>query len=373
MFIKDILSVSIDNSTEENKCAYKGYDFSMLNSISTCPFYGIVRYEYNKVFQVTDRNMALECGALCHECYAAYRALSIFYSRKGENSSKAMDLSFRELKKIFSEVTGETDNDKLNEILHKLVQEANDKVTPLAKYTVFSDWIIDNSGYYDDPEDKKRTIANIKESMLAYCSNFLDIVQREPVWVNEDYTKCGIEIPFDALITITYKNNDQVLDKKIRFIGKVDGIHVREDGSLIIHENKTASRLDDSWVGQWYKSHQITGYCLFASYFTNEQCLQARVLGMQIPVPKYSGYSFRTERVDRESQYFEDWARWLLSTIDIVDNYKDCPEIAPMNTHACCKYYKQCAFLPLCVLDKNERLRVMNEEMVEQVWSPLDE
>ena len=141
----------------------------------------------------------------------------------------------------------------------------------------------------------------------------------------------------------------------------------------IIHENKTASRLDDSWVGQWYNSHQVTGYCLAGSYFTGQNCLQARILGMQIPVPKYSGYSYRTERVDRETHYFEDWARWVLTTHQLIEEYKNTPEIAPKNTHACCKYYKQCAFTYLCVNSSQERKRIIEEEMIEHEWSPLDE
>ena len=37
------------------------------------------------------------------------------------------------------------------------------------------------------------------------------------------------------------------------------------------------------------------------------------------------------------------------------------------------KYYKQCAFTPLCCTNEEERIKIMNEEMVTQEWSPLDE
>lgn len=375
MFIEEVTNIEVVDNIENND---KGYDFSMLNAISTCPFYGITRFIHNKVFDDSARNMALECGDLCHRCFAAYRALSVYYRGKTENKDTLMRIGYKNLYENFYEtINGELTNEELDKILEDLFIEAENKTGMLAKYTLFSDWLIDNSGYYEDPEDKKRTIANIKESLLSYCSNFLNIVEDEPVWVadeNDINSKIGIEIPFNVTVKITFTANGAEHTQNVHFIGKLDGIHVRKfDNTLIVHENKTASRLDDAWVGQWYKSHQITGYCLAASYFTEQNCLQARVLGMQIPVPKYSGYAFRTERVDRDTFYFSDWARWVISTIEVVEDYKNNPEKAPMNTHACCKYYKQCAFTPLCCTNEEERIKIMNEEMVEQVWSPLDE
>lgn len=375
MFIEEVTNIEVVDNIENTD---KGYDFSTLNAISTCPFYGITRFIHNKVFSDASRNMALECGDLCHKCYAAYRALSVYYRGKKENNETLKHIGFKYLVDLFNEVVeGDMDIADIDMQIECMLQEAENKAGMLAKYLLFSDWIIDNSGYYEDPEDKKRTIENIKESLMAYCSNFLNIVEDEPVWIadeNDINSKIGIEIPFDVTVKITYIANGAEHVQDVHFIGKLDGIHVRKfDNTLIVHENKTASRLDDSWVGQWYKSHQITGYCLAASYFTEQNCLQARVLGMQIPVPKYSGYGFRTERVDRENAYFSDWARWVITTIEVVEEYKDHPEKAPMNTHACCKYYKQCAFTPLCCVDEEERIRIINEEMVEQEWSPLNE
>lgn len=375
MFIEEVTNIRIVDNVENTD---KGYDFSTLNAISTCPFYGITKFICNKTFSDASRNMALECGDLCHKCFAAYRALSIYYRGKAENKDTLMHIGFKYLADLFYEnINGEMDQADIDVQLECMFQEAENKAGMLAKYLLFSDWIIDNSGYYEDPDDKKRTIANIKESLMSYCSNFLNFIEEEPVWVaneNDINSKVGIEIPFDVNVEITFIANGAEHIQNVHFIGKLDGIHVRKfDNSLIVHENKTASRLDDAWSGQWFRSHQITGYCLAASYFTEQTCLQARVLGMQIPVPKYSGYAFRTERVDRDTFYFSDWARWVLSTIEVVEEYKDHPEKAPMNTHACCKYYKQCAFVPLCCVNEEERINIMENEMVTQEWSPLDE
>lgn len=372
--INEILNIKVD--TYDGPKEDRGYDFSMLNSINTCPFYGIVRHIHNKVFDNTSRNMALECGDLCHKCYACYRALSIYYRGITEKNSIIMNIGMRELIKVFVKTIDNISEQEAFNFVQDCLNRAKENATLLASYTIFSDFLIDNSGYYEDPEDKKRTIENIKASMLAYCSNFLEIILKEPVWIediNDPNSRVGIEVQFNIKILITFDANGYENVQDIHFIGAIDGIHVREDGTLIIHENKTASRLDDSWAYQWYKSHQITGYCLIAGYFIGNVCYQARVLGMQIPVPKYSGYAFRTERVDRQQNDFSDWARWVLFNHQIIEDYKNEPEKAPMNTHACCKYYKACAFLPLCVENTEERKRIINEEMLEQPWSPLDE
>lgn len=374
--INDIINISINPS--DYPFTDRGYDFSLLNSVNTCPMYGITRHVLQKNFTNNDRHMALECGDLCHKCFACYRALSIYFRGIKENKETLCLIGKNYIVKLFQEITNnELDFEKCNEIFDEFVNNFNENDTLLSKYTTFSDFIIDNSGYYDDPDDKKRTISNIKDSLMHYCSNFLNLVEEEPVWIeneNDINSKIGIEIPFDTKVVIIYEENGKQFEQAIHFIGKLDGLHVRLlDNSLIVHENKTASRLDDSWLGQWFKSHQITGYCLAASYFSNGNCLQARVLGMQIPAPKTSGYAFRTQRVDREDFYFIDWARWVLSVHKIIEDYKNNPEIAPMNTHACCKYYKQCSFTPLCCASIEERKEIIEKDMVEDAWSPLDE
>jgi hypothetical protein len=255
------------------------------------------------------------------------------------------------------------------DVFETLLQKSSEQLTPVSKQMIFVDYILENGGFYDDEGDKKRTLANIRNTLLAYCSNFNDLVANEPVYKDEKGF-VGIELPFDYVVSITY--NEKSI-RNFRFIGKIDGLHVFKDGTMILHENKTASRLDDSWLGQWYKSHQITGYCLVANYFTKQECLQARILGMQIPAPKTTGYAFRMERVDREAFNYSDWARWVIETTDIIDEYKNIPEKAPMNTHACCKYYKQCAFIALCCSNEEERLRTINEDMIIDEWNPLND
>ena len=358
--INNILSINIDKN---NQVEGEGIDFSTMNAISSCPFRGIVRNVLGKQFKEgEERNMALEAGDLSHKVYAVWRAMSI----------KDEELRDIYVKKFLKQVVPEMPDEIFEKELEELVSKTTDCITPLSKMMVYADWIIANSGFYDDEKDKKRTIENIRTSLMAYGSNFLTLVAEEPVWISEDRTKVGIELPFEHTIRFEYKENSVKKVKYVKFIGKIDGIHVHKNGKLIIHENKTAARLDDSWLAQWFMSHQITGYCLAASDFVGEFIDQARVLGMQIPVPKSSGYAYRTERVDRPQHFLENWAKWVIVQADIIEQYKDCPEKAIMNTKSCCAFYSTCPLMCLCTLPEDERKQAINE-MVVKKWSPLNE
>ncbi len=235
----------------------------------------------------------------------------------------------------------------------------------------YCDWILNMSNYYDDESDKKRTLANIRDSLSAYCVNFLSLVEEEPVFVSEDKQFVGIELPFSLDVTISYTEDDVEKEHTFNFIGKIDGVHVHKNGGLIIHENKTASRLDDAWLGQWTTSHQITGYCYAASCLAMQNISQARVLGMQIPVPKYSGYSYRTDRVDREQHIMGDWGRWVLMLTKLINDYKNTPEKCPMCTNSCSAYYSLCNLMCVCTQPEEKRKEIIDEMIVDK-WSPLN-
>lgn len=358
--ISEIVSINID---KEFPLEGDGIDFSTMNAISSCPFKGIVSNVLGKHLKDgEERNMALEAGDLSHKVYAVWRALSL-------EDEELQDIY---VKKFLKQVVPEMPDEVFDKEVEELVGKTTDCLTPLAEMMVYADWVIANSGFYDDEKDKKRTIENIRTSLMAYGSNFLTLVKEEPVWISEDRTKVGIELPFEYVIRFEYIENGFKNVKYIKFIGKIDGIHVHKNGKLIIHENKTASRLDDSWLAQWYMSHQITGYCLAASDFVGEYIDQARVLGMQIPVPKMSGYAYRTDRVDRPQYFLESWAKWVITQSDIIDQYKDYPEKAIMNTKSCCAFYSTCPLMCLCTLPEDERKQAI-EEMPVKKWSPLNE
>lgn len=357
-----ITGISIDNHIIVDG-EPKGIDFSTMNAISACPFRGILSTYLCKRFKDgEERNMALEAGDLSHKVYAVWRALSL----------KDKELQDKYVVKFLKQVVPDMPDEIFTQEVEELVKKASESITPLSKMMVYADWVLEHSGYYDDEKDKKRTLENIRESLMAYGSNFLTLVEEEPVWISEDRTQVGIELPFNVDITINYEENDTKYSETFNFIGKIDGIHVHKNGNLIIHENKTSSRLDDSWLNQWQTSHQITGYCFAASMFVGNFVTQARVLGMQIPIPKTSGYAFRTDRVDRETFFLENWAKWVIIQLKMLNDYKDCVEQAPMFTKSCSAYYSTCPLVCLCTINEEERKQTISEMVVKE-WSPLNE
>lgn len=358
--INNILSINIRKDIQIDG---DGIDFSTMNAVSSCPFRGIVKNVLGKQFKEgEERNMALEAGDLSHKVYAVWRALTI----------KDEELQNIYVRKFLKQVVPEMPDEIFEKELESIVNKSVDCITPLSKLMVYADWVIANSGFYNDEKDKKRTIENIRTSLMAYGSNFLSLVEEEPVWISKDRAKVGIELPFELVICFEYEENSEKKTKFVKFIGKIDGIHIHKNNKLIIHENKTGARLDDSWLAQWFMSHQITGYCLAASDFVGEFIDQARVLGMQIPVPKTSGYAYRTERVDRPQHFLENWAKWVITQAEVIDGYKDYPEKAIMNTKNCCAFYSTCPLMCLCTLPENER-KLAIDEMIVKKWSPLNE
>jgi hypothetical protein len=176
----------------------------------------------------------------------------------------------------------------------------------------------------------------------------------------------GIEIPFDLVVAIT--GNDNIT---FRLTGRIDGIHWQADKRLTMHDNKTASRLNDAWSMAQNMSHQYTGYCIAASVFTQHDVSRADVLGLAIPLPKtYDFGGYMRESVYREPHHIRHWITWLVHTVNMTRAYLDNPYDAPKYTHSCNRYFQPCSLIPFCHADDNEQQHILSE-MVDNEWSPL--
>lgn len=350
----NIKSISI-RTTKENEKHLPAYDYSTLSAIAMCPAWGAIRYGQKKTIQLSERKMALEAGSLAHEVFAVLRLQNVLLDQK---------YAFDTLKEITRQFSKEA-TDRINNI--------NDAIS--ADPVTLIDTVIDTSQYYNDPDDKKRTVDNIRESLYFYQQNFHAFCEDNPVYVDKKKGWIGTEHPFDLMVTITYTDiNDKEYVLKCRFIGKCDGIHhnLRRD-VIEVHENKTSSRIDDNWLAQWQLSHQITGYCLAGQVFTKQNCNNARVLGMQIPLPKNSPMNgIRIESINREDHMFDSWARWFVTCVRMYEAYTNNPSQAPQYTHSCSRYFSSCMFLPICMMPEAEREETINELPVSE-WSPLDD
>jgi hypothetical protein len=190
------------------------------------------------------------------------------------------------------------------------------------------------------------------------------------VWIrdaDDPKSDIGIELPFD--IVLSFLLDDGTL-QEFRFIGKADGLHVR-DSVLYLHENKTASRLDEAWRQSFLLSSQVTGYTLALSLWAGESISHAEIFGMSVPLPKnYDFGGLVRESVIRYNHHIERWFAWFFHTVQIDQLYKDNPYDAPKYTHSCNRYFRPCSMIPFCDADDEEQRKIV-KEMYHDHWSPL--
>ena len=341
-----IVSIEFRKATELDS-DLPSYDHTALAAVNTCPTFGIVRYILHKRMDGNSRSMALEAGEVAHQVYAAHRLFQL-----GVNQ-KRPDLMAMHGFRIFGE-------DRFIQMSSAMDGNASNR-TNLINFALQA---LYTSGFYDDPNDKNRTVTNISEAVIAYM-DAVDL-DRYPIWINGDFV--GIEIPFEIAVTIKLSNDTTMAFK---YCGKIDAV-LTDGADLVVWDNKTGSRIDDAWLSQWLLSHQFTGYCTALSTLMSVKCDKAAVAGMRIPLSKDLSASIRIEQVPRRPHAFEAFARWLAHTVQIIEAYKDSPSEAPMYTHSCNRYFRSCSFVPLCYADAEEKKQILTE-MVYDKWSPLDQ
>lgn len=340
------------------------YDNTKLVAINTCPTWGIIRYSHHKTFNASARALPLEMGSAMHDVFAWVRLCTLMQqpSVTSQGSDFADDLFLHNMLRLFGA--------QRTDIIMANMPERGTDYVHYCKHGAIN--ILETSGYYDDPSDKRRTLTNMEEAALAYIDRWRwenYIWQADP---DDTQGQVGIEIPFDLVCDI----NEGELT--FRYTGKIDGLQYRTadgpDSVLYLGENKTAARLNDAWSQSFQLSSQITGYCVAASVITEQTVRRALLFGLTVPLPK-SSYDFGgviSERLFREDYHITRWVEWVKHTVELEQLYKDRPLEAPMYTHSCNRYFRACSFMPLCDASQEDRVQLFND-METQEWSPLHE
>lgn len=341
-------------------------DFTKLSAINTCPVLGIIRYTHHKtMYGSGGRAMALEAGAAAHEVFAAHRlyAFAEFASEFYQTTDRVnMQTAFEQNGvRMFG-------LDRFHEMCNA-VDSGEDYRTRCQQFALTA---LYNSGFYDDPMDRRRTTTNIEECCIAYMDKYTWEDQL-PYWNGGTYL--GIEQAVDVIVELEYEHPYTGTPElvAVRFTGKADGLHYidRTRTRLRIHENKTASRLGDAWSMSFETSHQPTGYMLAMSAMYEMQLSEALILGVCLPLPKNHAIT-GLERivVRREQHHFDAWCEWLLHTYLIHEQFKDAPLAAPQYTKSCNNYFRPCEFIPFCASDNDTRKDMLADMEVAE-WSPL--
>lgn len=341
------------------------YDNTKLSAFNTCPTWGVIRYQMHKRMPGAGRAMALECGSAMHEMFAWVRLCTLKRQLQPPADYRAYYYHGERLfgPKRFIEI---------NEQCPKLVDHVDHcKAGAIA--------VLETSGYYDDPSDKRRTLTNMIECALAYIDKWR---WDDKVWMRDETDPCsdvGIEIPFDVVVSIGFgprdeglADNEMVVEKQFRYTGKIDGIHWC-NGVLILGENKTASRLNDAWSMSFAMASQVTGYCIAASVFTEGQIRNAMIHGITVPLPRSYDYGgIVREPVSRSDYHFKQWINWALHTVEGYEAYESNPFEAPKYTHSCNRYFRPCSMLAFCDSDREDQELSLGQMVLEE-WSPLHE
>jgi len=343
--LTDATKVVVRNTTEEEVSSEVPWlDYSALTEYSYCLVNGLLKNHLQKSAfgEGGGRRMALEAGSAAHEVFAAHRIHSL--------KTRGLDdhFTYHGLR-LFGER-------RFNGML-----EFVDDQQSFALEALY------NSGFTDDPDDKRRTTGNIEEACIIYMQSYNS--GEFPVWVEDESnaeSRVGIEIPVD--MTVEFHFEDEVMSNRI--VGKVDGIHTNSDGEIVLNENKTASRMDMSWQMAFGLSHQLSVYALAMSTYLGKAVELVDVYGITIPTPRsgnLGGY-LRIPEV-RTSKHFNDFLVWLLHNSQMRDFYGDDVENAPRSTNSCNRFFSTCEFINYCNAQDFDRADVL-EQMSDATWHP---
>lgn len=341
------------------------FDFTKMSAVNTCPTWGITRYGHHKVFNTNSRAMALEAGSACHEVFAAARCFdAIAYGSAAYKDTSPGDIRRVVEGRAITMFGADRARDMFREF-----DSTEDERTRILRGGLS---ILESGAFYDDPSDKRRTTSNLEEALIAYLDRY-EFGKNVPYY-KDGYI--GIETPINLVVEYETVNDAGVpISRTIRITGRIDGVHCHHNdpSKPYVEENKTASRLGEAWEQSFEMSHQVTGYMAAASTIIGTTLSMARVRGLCIPQPRlYDTNGVSTVTVFRKPHQFQEWAEWVIHTVEMYFKWFNDPTKAPKYTHSCNRYFRPCSYIPLCTAPPDERLEIF-DEMLEDEWSPLHE
>lgn len=337
------------------------FDNTKLTAVNVCPTWGITRYGMHKVMPRKYENaraMALEMGQAAHDAFAAIRLATLYRSHP--------DHATWHCTRIF----GADRSANLSAIMSKL---AYDERSTMLRHIALE--AVATSGFTDDLFDRRRTISNLEAAIVAYAGGY--DYTRWHVWCGSDSdptAAIGVEQSYSMLMNVV--DITQECDTIVRLTGKIDGLmynHSRT-GELLVVDNKTAGRIDDTWQRGWDMSHQISGYCVAGGLIAglDSPINRSVIAGLQIPLPKMIIEGIRDTWLTRQSYHIDRWVAWVVHTVALYNQYKDDPINAPKYSHSCTRYFRPCSMIPFCMADREEQ-DVILTEMEHDEWTPLAE
>jgi len=301
--------------------------------------------------------MALEAGSAMHEVFAAVRLWQL------ANVQNLPEHAENRAKELFGLERYAT----LSPIFASKKERADD---PRQHLVALCFDVLHSSGYYDDPRDNIRTLTNMESATIVYVDEYLGIMGHWPVYVQDTsnpVSLIGVELTTDALLHFSD-------GKVIRYVGTADAVlrsTLEKARTVYLGENKTASRLDDSWRLSFEMSHQVTGYNVVTTARIKEPVYHTKVFGLRIQPGQQDAYESFEPQV-RTGEMIEVWARWVYEGVRLYEMYDQDFESTIRMTHSCNRYFRPCALITFCA-DTPEGRELQVEDMVETDLSPSEQ
>ena len=297
------------------------------------------------------RALALEAGEAMHQFFAAMRVWQLHKMQKLPDH--AMTAGVR----LFGE-------DRWKSIWKNAMKLSGD-IDQIGQLAVD---ILNTSGYFDDPKDTTRTLANMQTAAVVYARETYPYLHAWPIWtadLKSPHKPIGIEQVFDCVLEYTD-------GYRLRFIGTLDGIlcNTSKGNRITMADNKTASRMDKGWIESQKMRHQYTGYMACGMAIFGIEMWHARVYGCKLK-PMYRGEDVHIEPIKRTPDDVQHWANWVRRQVEIFDEYHIDWEHAERRTHSCNRYFRPCALIPFCC-DTPEGRRQQWDQMIDAVPSPSE-
>jgi len=297
------------------------------------------------------RAMALEAGEAMHQFFAAMRCWQLHKLQKLKEHAQVTG------ERIFGEP-------RWKEIWKSMLKQSGD-MDQIGQLAVD---VLNTSGFYDDPNDKVRTLSNMQTAAVVYARESYPYLYAWPIWVADQKSPLkpvGIEQVFDCVVEYTD-------GKRIRFIGTLDGIlcNAARDMQITMADNKTASRMDRAWKESQKTKHQYTGYMACGMAIFQIKMWHARIYGCLLK-PVYKGEDVHVEPIKRTRDDINHWANWMRRQVEIFEEYQVDWEHAERRTHSCNRFFRPCALIPFCADTPSGRVEQW-DQMIDVIPSPSE-
>lgn len=174
----------------------------------------------------------------------------------------------------------------------------------------------------------------------------------------------GIEYMFNIELPLQHPDTE----KPLQYAGRFDMLATDTNGRYYVVDEKTTSRLGDSWVAQWDLDAQMTGYIWAARFKTPaESEILAQVRGISILKNDYGHVEIP---VVRSAWMIKRWYEQLF--LDVL-RMVECYQLGRWDFalgNACVPYGRACDYAMLCKSPNPERLIEGNYKI--EVWNPLE-